>query len=305
VVTMRARLMCAAFLLALALPIQAAEVFYLHTDHAGSVVMETDQQRNVTWQGQYEPYGLPTQTIPEGPGYTGHLHDAGSGLVYMQQRYYDPKVGRFLSVDPMAVDVGTAWNLNRYNYAANNPYRYTDPDGEAIHPILVGAAIGGGIGLVAEGASQYQKGEFNGRRLAVATGKGAVIGAAVAAASMVSAAFVATEGLTVTGAIMSEATMTYMAAFGTTLTVSPTADLLATGEMRPFEQVFDEAKVAGLGGGAGSVISSQLNSALIRAGTPSGLAATAATFSSEAVGLGINATMSGDAVPDKDELKFQ
>jgi RHS repeat-associated protein len=45
------------------------------------------------------------------------------------QRYYDPLIGRFLSVDPMASDMNNGWNFNRYNYAANNPYKFTDPDG--------------------------------------------------------------------------------------------------------------------------------------------------------------------------------
>jgi RHS repeat-associated protein len=55
--------------------------------------------------------------------------DAATGLTYMQQRYYDPQVGRFLSVDPMAVNTNSAGNFNRFNYAANNPYRFSDPDG--------------------------------------------------------------------------------------------------------------------------------------------------------------------------------
>ena len=46
----------------------------------------------------------------------------------MQQRYYDPSIGRFLSVDPVGVRVGGD-NFNRYGYAANNPYKFTDPDG--------------------------------------------------------------------------------------------------------------------------------------------------------------------------------
>ena len=48
------------------------------------------------------------------------------------QRYYDPMTGRFLSVDPMAVDTTKAFNFNRYNYAADNPYKFTDPDGRTI-----------------------------------------------------------------------------------------------------------------------------------------------------------------------------
>ena len=41
----------------------------------------------------------------------------------MQQRYYDPQIGRFLSVDPIDS------SFNRYSYAANNPYGFVDPDG--------------------------------------------------------------------------------------------------------------------------------------------------------------------------------
>ena len=55
--------------------------------------------------------------------------DKGTGLIYMQQRYYDPQVGGFLSVDPAAVNTRNAANFCRYCYASDNPYRFTDPDG--------------------------------------------------------------------------------------------------------------------------------------------------------------------------------
>lgn len=55
--------------------------------------------------------------------------------LHMQQRYYDPVVGRFLSNDPMLTDGSTAWNFNRYNYAANNPLRYYDPDGRVVRAV--------------------------------------------------------------------------------------------------------------------------------------------------------------------------
>lgn len=48
------------------------------------------------------------------------------------QRYYDPALGAFLSPDPMAVNTKTAWNFGRYDYAGNNPYRFTDPDGRVM-----------------------------------------------------------------------------------------------------------------------------------------------------------------------------
>lgn len=49
----------------------------------------------------------------------------------MQQRYYDPGIGRFLSVDPVTALSNPVGMFNRYKYAANNPYRFIDPDGRA------------------------------------------------------------------------------------------------------------------------------------------------------------------------------
>ena len=62
----------------------------------------------------------------------------------MQQRYYDPIAGRFMSVDPITTDANTGKGFNLYEYANNNPYRYTDPDGR-IANFVFGAIIGGGI----------------------------------------------------------------------------------------------------------------------------------------------------------------
>jgi uncharacterized protein RhaS with RHS repeats len=50
----------------------------------------------------------------------------------MQQRYYDPMAGRFLSVDPVLTDANTGASFNRYVYVNNNPYKYIDPDGREL-----------------------------------------------------------------------------------------------------------------------------------------------------------------------------
>lgn len=47
----------------------------------------------------------------------------------MQQRYYDPEIGRFLSADPVTANSSPVASFARYSYAQNNPYRFTDPDG--------------------------------------------------------------------------------------------------------------------------------------------------------------------------------
>ena len=122
-------------LLAAAAPVPAGaeNVTYLHTDNLGSPVLETDQNGNVLRWVEYSAYGEELGAAPaDGPAFTSHYRDAGTGLVYMQQRYYDPQVGRFLSVDPVtALDNGDMRHLNRYVYAYNSPYKFTDPDGRA------------------------------------------------------------------------------------------------------------------------------------------------------------------------------
>ena len=114
-------------------------VKYQHTDALGSPVAVTNEAGAVVERNDYEPYGaIIGKPNYSGIGYTGHVMDGATGLTYMQQRYYDQSIGRFLSVDPVTADSGTGANFNRYKYAANNPYRFVDPDGrqEAIADVM-------------------------------------------------------------------------------------------------------------------------------------------------------------------------
>jgi RHS repeat-associated protein len=105
-------------------------VKYQHTDALGSPVAVTNASGQLIERMDYEPWGaIIGKPNHNGIGYTGHVMDAATGLTYMQQRYYDQSIGRFLSVDPVTADGGTGANFNRYKYAANNPYRFVDPDG--------------------------------------------------------------------------------------------------------------------------------------------------------------------------------
>ena len=123
---------------------------------------------------RYEAYGNTAGgVLRKGLGFTGHVNDPDTGLVYMQQRYYDPIAGRFLSVDPIVTDLNTGELFNRYEYANNNPYRYTDPDGRcpvcalALPTIIdaiaawgassTGAAVVGVAGGVALGAAIHSE----------------------------------------------------------------------------------------------------------------------------------------------------
>ena len=112
-----------------------ATISYFHTDALGSPIAKTNAAGAIIETSEYEPYGrLLNRNNDDRAGYTGHVMDAVSGLTYMQQRYYDPAIGRFLSVDPVTASSVTGANFNRYWYANNNPYRFTDPDGRAACP---------------------------------------------------------------------------------------------------------------------------------------------------------------------------
>jgi RHS repeat-associated protein len=104
-------------------------VTYIHTDGLGSPVARTNEKGELISRTRYEPYGATAGGATPGIGFTGHVNDPETGLTYMQQRYYDPLAGRFMSVDPVLTDNNTGASFNRYVYANNSPYRYIDPDG--------------------------------------------------------------------------------------------------------------------------------------------------------------------------------
>ena len=102
---------------------------YQHTDGLGSPVARTTSGGALQSRTRYEPYGYVAAGSTPVIGFAGHVNDAESGLTYMQQRFYDPVAGRFLSIDPVTTDVNTGESFNRYAYANNSPYKYVDPDG--------------------------------------------------------------------------------------------------------------------------------------------------------------------------------
>ncbi len=121
-----------------------ATITTIHTDFLGSPVAETNSAGTVTRVERYTPYGEPSDLqLDVGPGFTGHATDVLTGLTYMQQRYMDQEIGRFLTPDPVGPEEDFVNHFNRYNYAQNNPVRYTDPDGRDIMVISGGLREGG------------------------------------------------------------------------------------------------------------------------------------------------------------------
>jgi len=105
---------------------------YYHTDHLGSPLAMTDAAGSVVWRRNYKPFGeeinlggLARNTHK----FTGKEFDPGTGLYYYGARYYDPVIGRFITVDPAKGKPGNPQSWNRYVYCLNNPYKYVDPNG--------------------------------------------------------------------------------------------------------------------------------------------------------------------------------
>ena len=153
---MLARLLFIWMFLLSAQVLASAEGMYIHTDGLGSPVAKSDKNGNYIAgsRTRYEPYGATAAGATPTIGFTGHVNDADTGLIYMQQRYYDPYAGRFLSTDPVLTDANTGSSFNRYIYASSNPFKYIDPDGRDIVVVVNNntSIIGTHVGIIVRGA---------------------------------------------------------------------------------------------------------------------------------------------------------
>jgi len=103
-------------------------------DHLGSTSYLTDANGEVYQHLEYLPFG---ETLVEehynsdrNPYlYNGKELDEETGLYYYGARYYDAQLGRWHVVDPKFESYKS---LSPYNYVANNPLKFIDPEGEKI-----------------------------------------------------------------------------------------------------------------------------------------------------------------------------
>ncbi len=108
--------------------------YHYHLDHLGTPRLITGNGGAQISRHTYYGFGretVTTATDGERKQFTGHERDA-AGVDYMHARYYNPFMGRFLSVDPTweSADLGKPQSWNRYAYVMNNPANMTDPDGK-------------------------------------------------------------------------------------------------------------------------------------------------------------------------------
>ena len=131
---------------------------YVHHDNVGSPVSGTNSSGSIAWRERYTPFGITLDNASannDQAGYTGHIKDGDTGLVYMQARYYDPVIGRFYSNDPIGyIADNPVMSFNRYLYVNNNPYKYTDPSGQILETVWDVASFSVGVTSLGNNLSQ-------------------------------------------------------------------------------------------------------------------------------------------------------
>jgi RHS repeat-associated protein len=141
------------------------EVYFIHGDHLGSTSLTTDNSGTVVAETRYLPYGEERWTAggaqPTDFTFTSQRVERGFGLMDYQARYYDPRLGRFISADTVVPDYANPQLLNRYAYTVNNPVKHVDPSGNC-HG-LSGAAFDACAKIVARG---QQNAAYIGYRIA-------------------------------------------------------------------------------------------------------------------------------------------
>jgi RHS repeat-associated protein len=112
----------------------SGEVGWFHTDHQGSVIAVSNGSGHAVQTASYSPYGefASSGQMPPGLGagggvfgYTGRQYDSETGLYQYRARYYHPRLGQFLSTDP----IGTKDDPNLTLYVRLDPVNLTDPTG--------------------------------------------------------------------------------------------------------------------------------------------------------------------------------
>jgi len=171
--------------------------YFYETNIQGDVIAVYDSSWNKIVSFSYDAWGNFTPTINNSTVYTsnfqkailfryrGYIYDTETQLYYLQSRYYDPAVGRFINADDISYlgADGTLLSYNLYAYCKNNPINDIDPNGKIALTSLIGAAIGGAIaGSITGVVSHIVSCGVNGDDITVsgvlgALGSGALTGA--------------------------------------------------------------------------------------------------------------------------------
>ena len=109
--------------------VNAYEIEYIHQDHLGNNIAITNEEGDVIWKADYEPFGSSFNEKGDNNKKYNNKEEDNTKLLYYGARYYDKDIGRFTTPDPISGSITDPQTLNRYVYVKNNPMKYIDPTG--------------------------------------------------------------------------------------------------------------------------------------------------------------------------------
>ncbi|MGW0811351.1 RHS repeat-associated core domain-containing protein, partial [Nonomuraea sp. NPDC002799] len=132
------------------------QVYLMANDHQGTAQAAVNASTGELAVRRTTPFGenrgSPPAFWPGQRSFVGGTQDTTTGLVHLGAREYDPKNGRFISVDPVIDDVDPQ-QLNAYAYANNSPVTMSDADGQWVW-IVVAIGVRYGARYLAKKAAQ-------------------------------------------------------------------------------------------------------------------------------------------------------
>ena len=118
--------------------------YYVYNSH-GDISKVVDVDNNVLNEYKYDEYGKITQsneTFNNPFKYTSYYYDDEIQNYYLNSRYYDPQLQRFISEDTYRGTTNDPLSLNLYTYCVGNPLMYKDNSGNIP---FVASMVAGGI----------------------------------------------------------------------------------------------------------------------------------------------------------------
>ncbi|KAL0950271.1 hypothetical protein HGRIS_010251 [Hohenbuehelia grisea] len=177
-------------------------VHYFHADHLGSTIAVSDDTGAIITQYSYDSFGKATVTQGQDVSrYKFSGKEAFGDLYYYGARFYEPDIGRFLTLDnyPVSIEGLKTSTFNMYTFSRNDPVNYIDLNGNApwwhwfvdavlitvgvalsfvpgVNAVVLGVVTGALIGAGVSGASYDISGKSDNKEWGLQVGLGGLIG---------------------------------------------------------------------------------------------------------------------------------
>ena len=123
------------------------EPYYFQKNLQGDIIAIVGKDAAVVAKYSYDAWGVCAVTQDSSDcsiatinpyRYRGYYFDQKIGMYYLQSRYFDPSVGRFINVDEVTmlpIVAGSLPDRNLFTYCSNSPVMYSDPTGYKLLPV--------------------------------------------------------------------------------------------------------------------------------------------------------------------------